>query len=146
MRITRTRTATAVMAIAAVALAACGSSSKTPASSSTTSPSSSSASLTVDSFTADFSAMDQLKDLAAKGKGLIGVLLPDTTSSARYESYDRPYLKQAFEAAGLSSDQFKIDNAQGSATTMQTQADADITNGGSVLIVDALDSGSGAAI
>ena len=146
MRITRTRTATAVMAIAAVALAACGSSSKTPASSSTTSPSSSSASLTVDSFTADFSAMDQLKDLAAKGKGLIGVLLPDTTSSARYESYDRPYLKQAFEAAGLSSDQFKIDNAQGSATTMQTQADADITNGASVLILDALDSGSGAAI
>ena len=72
--------------------------------------------------------------------------LPDTTSSARYESYDRPYLKQAFEAAGLSSDQFKIDNAQGSATTMQTQADADITNGASVLILDALDSGSGAAI
>jgi len=74
------------------------------------------------------------------------VLLPDTTSSARYESYDRPYLKQAFEAAGLSSDQFKIDNAQGSATTMQTQAEADITAGASVLLVDALDSGSGAAI
>jgi D-xylose transport system substrate-binding protein len=146
MRITGTRTAIVVMTIAAVALAACGSSSKTPASSSTTSPSSSSASLTVDSFTADFSAMAQLKDLAAKGDGLIGVLLPDTTSSARYESYDRPYLQQALEAAGLSSDQFKIDNAQGSATTMQTQADADITNGASVLILDALDSGSGAAI
>ena len=29
---------------------------------------------------------------------------------------------------------------------MQTQADADITNGASVLLVDALDSGSGAAI
>jgi D-xylose transport system substrate-binding protein len=102
--------------------------------------------LTVTSFTADFSAMAKLKALAAKGSGLIGVLLPDTTSSARYESYDRPYLKQAFEAAGLSSDQFKIDNAQGSATTMQTQADADITNGASVLILDAIDSGSGAAI
>ena len=147
MHVTRLRTATVVMAIGAVALAAaCGSSDKTPSSSNTTSPSSPSVKLTVASFTADFSAMAQLKALAAKGDGLIGVLLPDTTTSARYESYDRPYLKQAFEAAGLSSDQFKIDNAQGSATTMQTQAEADITAGASVLLVDALDSGSGAAI
>jgi len=90
--------------------------------------------------------MAQLKDAAAKGKGLIGVLLPDTTTSARYESYDRPYLTKAFQAAGLSSSDFKIDNAQGSAQTMQTQADADITNGASVLLIDAIDSGSGAAI
>jgi len=90
--------------------------------------------------------MAQLKTLAGKGKGLIGVLLPDTTSSARYESYDRPYLQQAFEAAGLPSSEFKIDNAQGSVQTMQTQAEADITNGASVLLIDALDSGSGAAI
>ena len=147
MHVTRLRTATVVMAIGAVALAAaCGSSDKTPSSSNTTSPSGSAVELTPASFTADFSAMAQLKALAAKGDGLIGVLLPDTTTSARYESYDRPYLKQAFEAAGLSSDQFKIDNAQGSATTMQTQAEADITAGASVLLVDALDSGSGAAI
>jgi D-xylose transport system substrate-binding protein len=87
-----------------------------------------------------------LKGLAAQGKGLIGVLLPDTTTSARYESFDRPYLTKAFEAAGLTSKDFKIDNAQGSASTMQTQADAAITNGASVLLVDPLDSGSGAAI
>ncbi len=88
--------------------------------------------------------MAQLKSLAAEGKGLVGVLLPDTTTSARYVSFDAPYLKQAFQAAGFS--QFKIDNAQGSATTMQTQAEADITQGATVLIIDALDSGSGAAI
>ena len=57
------------------------------------------------------------------------MLLPDTTTSARYVTYDAPYLTQAFEAAGLSADQFKIDNAQGSADTMQTQAEADITGG-----------------
>ncbi len=90
--------------------------------------------------------MAKLKPLAAKGKGLIGVLLPDTESSARYESYDRPYLTQALKAAGLSSAEFKVDNAQGSAQTMQTQADADITNGATVLLIDAIDSGSGAAI
>jgi len=147
MQVTRRRTAIIAMTISGVLLAAaCSSSSKSPASGTTTTPSSSSVSLTVDSFTADFSAMAQLKSLAAKGKGLIGVLLPDTTTSARYESYDRPYLEQAFKDAGLSSSQFKVDNAQGSATTMQTQADADITNGASVLLIDAIDSGSGAAI
>ncbi|WP_277050697.1 sugar ABC transporter substrate-binding protein [Ruania albidiflava] len=74
------------------------------------------------------------------------MLLPDTTTSTRYVQYDEPYLTQAFEAAGLSSDQFKIDNADGSAATMQTQAEADINAGASVLLVDPLDAGSGAAI
>ena len=39
-----------------------------------------------------------------------------------------------------------MQNAQGSAQTMQTQAEAAITNGASVLLIDPLDSGSGAAI
>jgi D-xylose transport system substrate-binding protein len=100
----------------------------------------------VDDLTADFSAMAELKDLASEGKGMIGVLLPDTTTSARYVQYDAPNLKKAFETAGLSSDQFKIDNAHGSTSTMQQQAEADITAGASVLLVDPLDPGSGAAI
>jgi D-xylose transport system substrate-binding protein len=136
---------TAVLALFAVA--ACGSDSpKTAGTSTTAGGGSSSASISADSFTADFSAMADLKSVAAKGKGLIGVLLPDTTTSARYESFDRPYLEQAFKAAGLGSSDFKIDNAHGSAATMQTQAEADITQGASVLIMDSLDSGSGAAI
>ena len=147
---TKKRTAVIVFTVGAVLLAAaCGSSSKSSSSSTTTTPSSNSTTIikiTPASFTADFSAMAQLKALAAKGKGLIGVLLPDTTSSARYETYDRPYLTDAFKAAGLSSAEFKVDNAQGSATTMQTQAEADITDGASVLLIDAIDSGSGAAI
>ena len=102
--------------------------------------------ISADSFTADFSAMEQLQDIAAQGEGKIAVLLPDTETSARYEAFDRPYLEQAFEAAGLSSDDFIISNAQGSASTMQTQAEAAMTEGASVLLVDALDSGSGAAI
>ena len=52
-------------------------------------------------FTSDFSEMAKLKALAEKGKGKIGVLLPETTTSARYTSFDAPYLKEAFEAAGL---------------------------------------------
>ncbi|MBV8984280.1 MAG: substrate-binding domain-containing protein, partial [Acidimicrobiia bacterium] len=133
-----------VALMVAAVLAACGGSSKKSSSPTTTSGGGSSANLSVSSFTSDFSAMSQLKGLAGQGKGLVGVLLPDTTTSARYVSFDAPYLTKAFQTAGFT--QFKVDNAQGSASTMQTQAEADITSGASVLIVDPLDSGSGAAI
>src|SRR6266496_4988448 len=128
-------------------LTAC-SSSKSPSNTPSGSPASSAAVPSVDAsaFTADFSLMKQLTGLASQGKGMVGVLLPDTTTSARYVEFDAPYLTQAFQAAGLSSDQFKIDNAQGSASTMQQQAEADITAGASVLLIDPLDVGSGAAI
>ncbi len=131
----------------ATMLAACSKSSNS-GSSPTVAPTSAAPapSIAAGDFTADFSVMKQLTGLASQGTGMVGVLLPDTTTSARYVTYDAPYLTQAFEAAGLSADQFKIDNAQGSADTMQTQAEADITAGASVLLVDALDSGSGAAI
>jgi D-xylose transport system substrate-binding protein len=134
----------------AMALAACGSSKKSNNASggggnkettTTAAPQ-----LTATSFTSDFSAMAELKGLAAEGKGKIAVLLPDTQSSARYVAFDAPYLTKAFKAAGLSSDQFQVLNAQGSTRTMQTQAEAAITNGASVLLLDPLDSGSGAAI
>jgi D-xylose transport system substrate-binding protein len=146
MRVTPRKAVSMIVSLsAAMALVACGSDSD-DSSTGTTSGGNTNINLTAASFTADFSAMAQLKDLAAQGKGKIAVLLPDTTSSARYESFDRPYLTKAFEAAGLTSKDFKIDNAQGSASTMQTQAEAAITDGASVLLVDAIDSGSGAAI
>ncbi len=146
MHVLRKRTAAVAVAMGiALTAAACGSSSKTGSGDTTTTGGTTTAP-ELSSFTVDFSAMAQLKTLASQGKGLIGVLLPDTTTSARYETFDRPYLQKAFEAAGLTSSQFKIDNAQGSASTMQTQAEADITNGATVLLIDALDSGSGAAI
>ena len=84
----------------------------------------SSVSLAPTDLTSDFSAMAKLEDLASQGKGKIAVLLPDTQSSERYVSFDAPYLTKAFEAVGLGKDDFSIQNVQGSATTMQTQADA----------------------
>jgi D-xylose transport system substrate-binding protein len=147
MHVFRQRTTLAALCVgASIALVACGSSSNKTSTGTTAGGSTQTPVVSATSFTADFSAMAQLKSIASQGKGLIGVLLPDTTTSARYESFDRPYLTKAFQAAGLSASDFKIDNAQGSASTMQTQAEADITQGASVLLVDALDSGSGAAI
>jgi D-xylose transport system substrate-binding protein len=127
-------------------IAACGGSSNDNNSAATTQASSGTPQINAANLPVDFSEMAKLKDLASQGKGMIGVLLPDTTTSARYVQYDAPYLKKAFQTAGLSSDQYKIDNAHGSTSTMQQQAEADITAGASVLLVDPLDPGSGAAI
>ena len=102
--------------------------------------------ISVSSFTRDFSAMAQLKSLAAKGKGKIAVILPDTVTSARYVDFDAPYLKQAFKKAGLKASQYSVQNAQGSDSTQLTDAQAAISAGASVLIVDPLDSGVGASI
>jgi len=148
MRVTwRRLAALGLTSVALAVVAGCGgSSSSSTESTAGTGGTASVPPLDAASFGVDFAQMAKLKDLAAQGKGMIGVLLPDTTTSTRYVQYDAPYLKQAFEAAGLSSDQFKIDNAQGSTSTMQQQAEADITAGASVLLVDPLDPGSGAAI
>ena len=102
--------------------------------------------LSASSFNADFTAMAQLKSLVAQGKGKIGVLLPETTTSARYTSFDEPYLKKAFEAAGLKSDQYIITNAQGGESTELTQAQSDISQGATVLLMDPISSGVGASI
>ena len=77
------------------------------------------------------------------GKIQVCVLLPDTTSSVRYEQFDRPYLSQAFKAANI---KFSILNALGDAQKQRSQGDQCLTNGAKVVMVDALDSGTGAAI
>jgi D-xylose transport system substrate-binding protein len=99
--------------------------------------------LTADSFDATFDAMTQLATVTSAGSGLVGVILPDTTTSARYTSYDLPYLKQAFQAAGYADTDFKIDNAAGTTTTELALAQADITAGAKVLLVDPIDSTTG---
>lgn len=102
--------------------------------------------LSAKSFSADFKAMAQLKSLAAKGKGKIGVLLPETTTSARYTSFDEPYLKKAFEAAGVKASDVIITNAQGSESSELTQAQSAISQGATVLVMDPISSGVGASI
>jgi D-xylose transport system substrate-binding protein len=73
----------------------------------------------------------------------VAVLLPDTKSSVRWETADRPLLTAAFKSAGVP---VTIQNAQGDKSTQQQQAEQAITNGAKVLLLVNLDSGSGAAI
>jgi D-xylose transport system substrate-binding protein len=73
----------------------------------------------------------------------IWVLLPDSASSPRWESDDRPYFDKAFTDAGV---EHNIVNAEGDAATQQSQAEQAITAGAAVIVVTSIDTGSGGAI
>jgi D-xylose transport system substrate-binding protein len=79
-------------------------------------------------------------------KGKIAVLLPDSKSSDRWETADRRFFEQGFKAAGLSSDDYLISNAEGDPATQRSQAEQAITQGAKVILLVNLDAGSGAAI
>jgi D-xylose transport system substrate-binding protein len=82
-------------------------------------------------------------DSAGSKTPKIGVILPDSKSSARWEGADRKYLEEAFKAAGVKYD---IQNAQNDKTQFQTIADQMITSGVTVLMIVNLDSGTGKAV
>ena len=103
-------------------------------------------SITVNVFNVNFTPMHALQPLTSAGKGLVGVILPDTTSSTRYVDFDAPYFHQAFAAAGYSPSQYKIDNAQGVDANQLSLAQADISLGAKVLVFDPLDSTVGAQV
>jgi len=81
------------------------------------------------------------------GKGCmkVGVLLPETATSARWDNNDRPAL-QADIPQQLPGATVLYNNAQGSADTQQTQAQADLTNGACILVLAPVDSVKAAAI
>lgn len=97
-------------------------------------------------FNRNFTTMSLLKSVTAKGSGGIGAILPDTVSSTRYVEFDAPYLTEAMKKAGLPSSDISVLNAHGSDATEYSDAQADITKGDKVLIMDPLDSGVGAKI
>jgi D-xylose transport system substrate-binding protein len=82
---------------------------------------------------------------AGKGCKKIGVLLPETATSARWDSKDRPLLKQAItkELPGATVD---YNNAEGNKDEQQNQANADLTKGDCILVVAPQDSQAASAI
>jgi D-xylose transport system substrate-binding protein len=139
--------------VGAIVLAACGSSSSTSSSSSAAAsnpgvPSS----ISVTSYTPDLastmSLLQPLTKYATKGAAslLVGVILPDTTSSVRWVQYDQPYLSDAFADAGYTSAEFNVQNAQGSDPTEVDDATADINLGAKVLVFCPLDGPTGLSV
>ena len=73
--------------------------------------------------------------------GSVGVILPDATTSPRWEANDRPALQQAFDAAGIESD---IQNAGGDVAKFGQICDSMVQTVSVIMIVN-LDSDSGKA-
>ena len=79
----------------------------------------------------------------AAGGVKVGVILPETQSSARWEGFDKPLLTAAMQAEGLDAD---IQNAQGDEQKFSTLADGMISSGVKVLVIASISSESGAAV
>ncbi len=80
-----------------------------------------------------------------KGCKKIGVLLPETATSARWDNNDRPQLEQQIpqQLPGATVD---YNNAEGNADTQLSQAEADLTKGDCILVVAPVDSTAAAQI
>src|SRR5688500_20034234 len=83
---------------------------------------------------------------APKLNGKIAVLLPDSKSSDRWEKADRRFFEEGFKAAGLTSDDYTIKNAEGDPAAQRSQAEQAITEGANTILLVNLDPGSAAAI
>ncbi|MCG8923842.1 sugar ABC transporter substrate-binding protein [Lentzea sp. CC55] len=73
----------------------------------------------------------------------VGVILPETASSARWEGFDKPLLEAALKKEGLDPD---IQNAQGDVQKFSTLADGMINAGVKVLIIATPNSEVGASV
>jgi D-xylose transport system substrate-binding protein len=73
----------------------------------------------------------------------VGVILPDTTTSNRYTLYDAPLLTKAFKDAGINA---LVQNAHGSNDTFVSDAQAMISQGVKVLLIDPADPQTGISV
>ena len=134
----------AVAAVAGLGIAGCSSSKKSTAASSSTpaatsaapAATSSAAAATSSAPAATSSAPAAPVSSAAAVGGSVGVILPDTQSSTRWETADRPALTKAFAAAGIKAD---IQNALGDNAKFQSIAQGMIQEGVKVLIITSID-------
>jgi len=134
--------AVAGLAAASLLVAACGGSTASDATSSAAAAVSSAAAV-ASSAAAVASSAAAPASSAAAAAGKACVILPDAASSARWETADRPFLEEAFKAAGL---EYDIQNANGDKAKFATIADGMIAGGCTVMAVVNLDSPSAAAV
>ncbi|MFP5070561.1 sugar ABC transporter substrate-binding protein [Pseudonocardia nantongensis] len=73
----------------------------------------------------------------------VGVILPETDTSARWEGFDKPMLDRAMRAEGLDPD---IQNAQGDEQKFSTLADGMISSGVQVLVIASISGDGGNAV
>ncbi len=85
------------------------------------------------------------KFAAAKGCKNVGILLPESDSSVRYEAYDRPLLEKEIKRA-IPGVMIQYANANNNAVTQQNQAEAALAKGACILVVGPQDGDKAAVI
>jgi D-xylose transport system substrate-binding protein len=123
--------------VVAALLGACGTATPTPAP--TTAPATEAM---AESPTA---MMAETQAATAAPAGKIAILLPET-KTARYESQDLPNFKNKLQALGYNLNDLIYSNANQDAAAQQQQAEAAITNGATVLVLDPVDGAAAATI
>ncbi|HKN95494.1 MAG TPA: substrate-binding domain-containing protein [Pseudonocardiaceae bacterium] len=83
------------------------------------------------------------QQLGSAGGAKVGVILPETATSARWQDFDFPFLKQALTAEGFS---VNIQNAQGDDQRFAQIADSMLSQHVKVLIIGAPDGAAGATV
>ncbi|SDC45243.1 sugar ABC transporter substrate-binding protein [Actinokineospora iranica] len=83
------------------------------------------------------------QDTGAAGGVKVGVILPETATSARWEGFDKPMIESAMRAQGLDPD---VRNAQGDVQKFSTLADGMISQGVKVLVIASINSEVGGAV
>jgi D-xylose transport system substrate-binding protein len=126
----------AVAAVAGLGIAGCSSKKASTAASSSPAATTSSAPAATSAAATSAAATSAAPSSAAAAGGTVGVILPDTQSSTRWETADRPALVKAFAAAGIKAD---IQNALGDNGKFQSIAQGMIQEGVKVLIITSID-------
>jgi D-xylose transport system substrate-binding protein len=128
----------AIFIVAATVLSACGAAATPTAMPATAMPAPTTAAATA------MPAATATAAMPAAGK--IALLLPEN-KTARYEADDLPMFKAELTKLGYDvADNLIYSNAEQDASTQQQQAEAALTNGAKVLVLDPVDSAAAAAI
>src|SRR5437868_1722161 len=137
----------AISAVAGLGIAGCSSKKATPSAASSSSPAAAATSAAPSAASSSAAAASTpaapASSAPAAGGAQVGVILPDTQSSSRWEQQDTPNLKKAFDAAGIKAD---IQNALGDKAKFVSIGQSMIQEGVKVLIIVDLDSPSGAQV
>jgi D-xylose transport system substrate-binding protein len=132
-----------LLVVCVFALSACATATATPTAAATTAATEAATTAATEAAT---TAATEAATTAPAATGKIAILLPET-KTARYEASDLPDFKAKLTELGFDVENNLIySNANQSASDQQSQAEAAITNGAKVIVLDPVDSDAAAAI
>ncbi len=134
----------ALLTVLAMLLTACGGTASTPTTAPPAATDTTAPPVATDT-TAPAATSTTASTSSSGASGKIALLLPET-KTARYESQDLPDFKAKLTALGFDVSNLIYSNANQDANAQKSQAEAALTNGAKVLVLDPVDSDAASAI